>query len=327
MTEKKSCGDIFRAVLAEVKPDDLDSFSLGIIFGQAEKVYLGACPAAMFKPAAEDFENVLAMVHNIAGRFGLQQRVISYQLPAVKDAAAFSSGQNLSAESAAQKATGPSVREIWIFKPQTGFEFGRWIHQPVNSPVWHARRAAECGIPAVDVDQWFHERQQKQPEKFEPYRQKCERCGIAIDPRGHGFKGGKTLCLTCMLPVPGEGVATEPEAKLKFVEAGGPIEFLEGTIRTMIAEGWVHRKGMVLGKAGPVEIAQNLRWEATELQDEIFIHENSGRPKIDAILQELGDVLGVVIHLALYYRFTLQDVARQELQKLPQRFTKPGAAK
>lgn len=126
---KKTCGELYLDALAEIPTEnERRAFAKGFMSGQAEKVYLGACPAAMFRPSETTFAWLLEDVEEICDRYGLSHHV-------------FNMG---------------TVREIWICRHSFGI--GNWYIYQKDSPEWHKMRAIACGIPSSEVDYKFHER-------------------------------------------------------------------------------------------------------------------------------------------------------------------------
>jgi hypothetical protein len=110
-------------------PEEYRAFAAGFAAGQAEKVYLGACQAAMFRPSNDHFEWYYQEVKRIADAYGLETRVLSsFQME--------------------------TSHEIWIYREKT--VVGMWMMQDINSPEWHQLRAQLCGIPADEVDVNYH---------------------------------------------------------------------------------------------------------------------------------------------------------------------------
>lgn len=145
-SEQKTCGEFYLETVREFCQTDADrmAFTAGAIYGQAEKVFLGACPAAMFRTQETNFSAVLDIVHRICQRFELQQRVINYSWPSKPGDDCFPAEH--------------SAREIWIFKPNESRKFAKWLEYPPNSVLWHCHRADDCGIPNSMVDPFFHQR-------------------------------------------------------------------------------------------------------------------------------------------------------------------------
>ena len=74
MTEQKTCGPLYRDGLGEftdMDPDLILVFAAGFASGQAEKIYLGACQAAMFRPSEERWDAVMEIVVKVRDRYGL----------------------------------------------------------------------------------------------------------------------------------------------------------------------------------------------------------------------------------------------------------------
>ncbi len=137
---KVSCGPLFRELQQDLCEsfvttyDSLDSiklgFAAGFAVGQAEKVYLGACSAAMFRPSKEDHTWLLEMVSRISTVFDL----------------AVTSWEN----------------EIWIHRVEHPVRF--MIYKE-NSIMWHKSRGLACGVPYGEIDYDFHERQGAQDNR------------------------------------------------------------------------------------------------------------------------------------------------------------------
>ena len=112
-------------------PETESAFAVGFACGQAEKVYLGVCRAAMFRPAAENFEWYTGEVEKVAAAYGLAVVVLESHCP-------------------------ESPWEIWIARDESCV--GGWVWLEANSPQWHQERAAVCGIPEREVDVNYHRR-------------------------------------------------------------------------------------------------------------------------------------------------------------------------
>jgi len=117
-------------------PALLRAFAGGFISGQAEKVFLRACYAAMFRPASEHHALVEEIVISTCERYYLSQWQIG--------------------------------TEIWIFRPggEGHFLLSRlnemFSLDAVNTPQWHLLRAELCGVPASRIDIRFHERYEEE---------------------------------------------------------------------------------------------------------------------------------------------------------------------
>jgi hypothetical protein len=54
-----TCGELFRDAMqshTDMSPEQIRVFAAGYVTGQAEKIYLGACAAAMFRPSPEHYD-------------------------------------------------------------------------------------------------------------------------------------------------------------------------------------------------------------------------------------------------------------------------------
>lgn len=105
------------------------AFAVGFAAGQAEKVYLGVCKAAMFRPSRPHFDWFLSDVKTVAANYDLTVTVLDSGCP-------------------------ETPQEIWIHRAD--YEVGGWFAHELNSAKWHELRAAACGIPVVDIH--YHKR-------------------------------------------------------------------------------------------------------------------------------------------------------------------------
>lgn len=127
---KTTCGPLYlHAMMRWTGMDEglVRAFAAGFINGQAEKVYLGACRAAMFRPPMRHDEMVCDIVRDACLRYGLEWTFLR--------------------------------EEVWICRDQIAKLAVLALNDLVlNSPLWHAHRAALYGIPEAEVDLSFHER-------------------------------------------------------------------------------------------------------------------------------------------------------------------------
>ena len=134
--QKPSCGALYRAALEAATGGDpalVPVFAAGFVNGLAEKVYLGACPAAMIRPPAEWWLRVEQIANEAADRYNLWVHVLHWS--DVNDP------------------------EIWLCRDVNIVARVRALTDvPVNSVDWHARRAFLCGVLSHEVDVQFHER-------------------------------------------------------------------------------------------------------------------------------------------------------------------------
>ena len=130
----KTCGQLWSEVYRDyvTNEEQMRIFSAGFTLGQAEKVYLGACPACMSRPSNKEFDWKLKQTKDIADRYGLSVTVCP-------------SGQD------------ETANEIWVHRPDYD-GVGQWLSHYVNTPAWHVLRAQACGIPDMEVDYEFHKR-------------------------------------------------------------------------------------------------------------------------------------------------------------------------
>jgi hypothetical protein len=111
------------------EPEVERAFAAGFAAGQAEKVFIGVCDAAMFRPSPEQFEWYLEEVKLIAANFYLNVTVLDSYCP-------------------------ETPKEIWIYREET--PVGEWLKHPVNSPEWHKLRGQACGLPSYYIDSQYH---------------------------------------------------------------------------------------------------------------------------------------------------------------------------
>ena len=138
MTTTKTCGPLYFASRTLTGHDgEIKAFAAGFATGLAEKVYLGACEAAMLRPEPENYEWLLATVRQVAHVYGLT--VQEYKYP----------------------GNGPRAgsREIWMLRSPIGFDYDHLLKTRVNTAGWHSIRGLMCGIPSDQIDFAFHERQ------------------------------------------------------------------------------------------------------------------------------------------------------------------------
>jgi hypothetical protein len=128
MTTNKTCGPFYKEALeryAGDSPAGQRAFAAGFVSGQAEKVYLGAAPAAMFRPSGERFDMVADIVADVASRYGLTWHHVG--------------------------------GEIWLCRDMLAVRMLNEMREiERDSAVWHRQRAMLCGIPENEVDVKFH---------------------------------------------------------------------------------------------------------------------------------------------------------------------------
>lgn len=131
----RTCGPLYKEGLESFTGMDRDKvavFAAGFVSGQAEKIYLGACQAAMFRPSPENHHMVMEIAVEVATRYGL---------------------------SVDQLETSRGV-EIWLCGSPTVALMIRNLSTAVreNTPRWHEERGLLCGISPEQIDHKFHER-------------------------------------------------------------------------------------------------------------------------------------------------------------------------
>ena len=130
---ERTCGPMFMEALEAAKKattDPLELFSWGHLTGQAEKVYLGACYAAMFRPGTTERDRFVERLRAICEIYGL-----SYMALGTKRGV-----------------------EFWIHRVGYLHRVGRLKDLTEDSPEAHALRGFLCGVPADEIDRQFHER-------------------------------------------------------------------------------------------------------------------------------------------------------------------------
>ncbi len=134
-TEKMSnptCGPLFQQVFTEASKKALTPlamFSWGHLCASAEKIWLGACPAAMFRPTDNESE--------FEARISYVASVYSLDSMKVDD-------------------------EYWLFRRQYYHTIVDMKMAEKNSPLYHSLRGLLCGVPVNELDLTFHERYEKQ---------------------------------------------------------------------------------------------------------------------------------------------------------------------
>lgn len=138
METEVTCGELHRQcreLFRDLKSYD-DIFAAGVICGQAEKVYLGACSAAMFRPSVGRYQFCYEAVLRATNIYGL----ILATLPC-------------------HYAGEPCV-EVWICRNEQASSAVHSLNgMKMNSEAWHATRAELTGIPAAEWDFEYHLRE------------------------------------------------------------------------------------------------------------------------------------------------------------------------
>ena len=135
---KQTCGEFYREAinLYGTTPETHRIFASGFISGQAEKVYLGSCRAAMFRPSIEHRAMVMLLLGDICTRYGLCMIELT------------------------------AFGEFWICRTENIASIRRITDFIKDSPLYHTHRAMLCGIPYDEIDFQFQERK--------GYGEKCD---------------------------------------------------------------------------------------------------------------------------------------------------------
>jgi len=136
VADKTTCGPLFSMCLnkfTDMTDKEVRIFAAGHLTGQAEKVYLGACRAAMVRPSEDYRQWCLTVAIHLSSIYGLEISV--FEREEIKD-------------------------EIWIHRPDARSQV-QLLGCPdieVNSRFWHMIRGDLCGVPPGHIDHQFHER-------------------------------------------------------------------------------------------------------------------------------------------------------------------------
>lgn len=130
-----TCGPLYKEGLEAftgMDPEKIRIFAAGFVSGQAEKLYLGACQCAMFRPSAEHHAMVLRIAMDVSDRYGLRVE---------------------------QLQTSRGV-EIWLCgSPAAALAIRKLgSYERENTPRWHEIRGLMCGISPHQIDREFHKR-------------------------------------------------------------------------------------------------------------------------------------------------------------------------
>lgn len=131
-----TCGPLFETCWREIESKVAGThllFEAGFVVGQAEKIYLGACHAAMFRPTDNRSKNVVLTSCMVCSAvYGLQVSI--FEREEIKD-------------------------EIWLVDNRFANHLADVLcNYSYNSQEWHIERGLLCGIPLANIDPSFHER-------------------------------------------------------------------------------------------------------------------------------------------------------------------------
>ncbi len=121
-----ACGEIYRRLREQLESAKLDSFGAGFMAGQAEKVYLGACKAAMFRIQPENRRTVERVIEIIADAYSLLRLEMNGEYWICRN-----------------RITEAQIKDVY-------YTFDE------NTPEWHLRRGYLVGIPANEIDLGYH---------------------------------------------------------------------------------------------------------------------------------------------------------------------------
>jgi len=129
----KFCGEMFMCGLDEYGSQNLKerkSFIAGFWWGQAEKIYSGACVGAMFRPfVSEEGESFyLTLIQDICKVYELSWMKLN--------------------------------SEFWIYKSEIEEIIQLLPELEKDSEIWHVLRAFICGVKTENIDVKFHLRYQ-----------------------------------------------------------------------------------------------------------------------------------------------------------------------
>lgn len=128
---KTTCGPLYFEGVKKYAGDNRASirlFAAGFVSGEAEKVYLGACKAAMFRPSPEYQPMVQSIVFDVSRRYSL-------------------------------KVAALEPDEIWLLRDADAAQLFQNLKEVErDSPMWHWIRGTLCGVPVNEIDAQFHER-------------------------------------------------------------------------------------------------------------------------------------------------------------------------
>ena len=130
MDTRTTCGPLFAKVW-ECVPEDAtreEIFSWGHLVGQAEKIWLGACYASMFRPNRDIHPNFKERLLIVARVYQLNYTFIERE------------------------------GEYWLHSGDVKELVQSMESMSVDSAIYHTARGFLCGVPVGQIDIKFHER-------------------------------------------------------------------------------------------------------------------------------------------------------------------------
>lgn len=131
-----SCGPMFVSMLCMTRHNPashLTHFYAGMVTGQAEKIRIGACKAAVFRPCGltrDMIDPLRKIIRYAADLYGL----VVVELTSLRGI------------------------ELWLCQDDAAQDVRRLPTLQDDSPAWHDLRGRLCGVPASEIDSQFHER-------------------------------------------------------------------------------------------------------------------------------------------------------------------------
>ncbi len=150
--DKPVCGEIALKQFEKYVGSDREKikiYAAGFVAGQCEKVYLGACSAAMFRPSADWASGLMELVKPIAADYGLIVAECNYKIRQLGSGAI------------------QPIQEVWVLRDGiTESIFREMIVRQMDGlhlmadylDTWHRVRGILCGIPSKEIDTEYHKR-------------------------------------------------------------------------------------------------------------------------------------------------------------------------
>lgn len=135
LTQKATCGPLFEKVRDLMNPICFRDFYMGFVTGHAEKVWMGAAKASMFRPPTDRWDSVMWCILHAKKIYDLHHEFV-------------------------ETSRGD---EIWLYRDKDVESKLWWLGELVkkgreNTPEWHEIRGRLTGVPENLIDRKFHER-------------------------------------------------------------------------------------------------------------------------------------------------------------------------